>query len=150
MKNPNRKAGGKRREHGLDIGDLKLCLVLVLAGYFIAFLVLLGEHALQWYRSGKATVMGIALMRKVSSVSGLSSLTSSAKASDTSANPSVVITDTEDLESFAADSLQSLPLEMEHRLSGCVAEDCDTVANSLGDIKAVSCPQIKELELVKY
>lgn len=146
VKNPNRKnialAAKGRRERGLDVGDLKLCLVLILCGHFCSFLVLCGEHILNWYRTGKAAEMGSSIIRKVSTISGLSSFTASSKGPTTSRNPSVVITDTDQ------ESLRSLPIEMEQEWCKCYEDEgCnDPVTASLGDIKAVSCPHFKQFE----
>lgn len=145
VKNPNRKKGKGKRQRGLDIGDLKLCLVLILCGHFAAFLVLLGEKLHYCYRSGQAAEVGSSLIRKVSTISGLSTMSSKALVS--SANPSVIITDT-DQESCRTESLRSLPLEVENSWCKCFEDEAcnDAVSASLGDLKAVSCPHFKQFD----
>lgn len=140
--------GRKKREKGLDIGDLKLCMVIALGGFFVSFLVLLGEYAYHSYESGKMAEVGSNIIRKVSTASGLS-LTSSRRGengdANRSVNPSIVITETEDTdqESTRSESLRSLPLEVEYGWCNCIekgdAGNFDAVSTSLGDISKVTC-----------
>lgn len=103
---------------------------------------------MNWYRTGKAAEIGSSIIRKVSTISGLSSLTASSKGQINSRNPSVIITDTDDQESCRTESLRSLPIEMEQEWCKCYEDErCnDPVSASLGDIKAVSCPHFKQFE----
>ncbi|CAL8122620.1 unnamed protein product [Orchesella dallaii] len=138
-----KSSGRKRRgDRGLDIDDLKLCLVLILCGHFCAFLSCMGEICLDKYRTGELHQVED-FIRKVSIISGLSS-----KGLD---NPSFVITDTDDddkeHDSLRSESLHSLPVQVECELCRNVPDGgIDPVTASLGDIKAISCPHIYHFE----